>query len=674
MPSLPPLGSKKQTAPRPPLPPPGGHFLRNVNLNGNLLDIPDPPSPPKRNARRQSSPLLRPLPLHDRTNEEENSTWASNEPSLPTTTTFAGAAAAAVTTNKRSRKSLCHVPSPLTESNHRGMNPVESLPQETASSSSSLICFDDDHDIPSSSKRQKRRESMILPSNMASMKQEEFRIINDATSESSTNGGEKSCTVENQKDDSIMATNKRRLSIVLPSDIVSFQQQVTTKLLECTVETSNHNKTVSFHQDDDKMPQMATRTSKRQSMMLPTDALILQDQDATEYFGQLHTVQTKESNLKSLVSEKRAATEDTVEFDATITTKDETTAKSNTETAPKESSFNHLTSLVREYCSLPQSERHESMQAQEIERLTGYALIPPAAKKRALQTNLMNHETDNFISSQNNVVAAKRELLLKLGEMVDVMDKRKTQDTTLLEEITKCRVERSRNGKYRYFHIVTNRKVRPSEYEQLYLSAIQQTRADMSMRIQEWLRQDKHQMSEQEEEERCKKLSALIQNAQQQQSNEFLVQQEQERSVQVSLDDRAASESDMEESPASESSESMDSDTKMDSSVHVTVEQATDDMEDTSCMEEGDTSILSLEEDVPIQDDPKAVSDSILNDTGESSELLLPFPSRQDSSDDPEIAAAEKRLWCEIDQALERYSRQVIAIRQARACERKDVL
>jgi hypothetical protein len=263
---------------------------------------------------------------------------------------------------------------------------------------------------------------------------------------------------------------------------------------------------------------------------------------------------------------------------------------------------------------------------------------------------------------------------LKLAEMVDVMDKRKAQDTTFLEEITKCRVERSRNGKYRYFHIVTNRKVRPSEYEQLYLSAIQQTRAEMSMRIQEWLQQDKHQMSEQEEEERCEKLSALIQNAQQQQSNEFLVQ-EQEMSVQVAVDDRAASESDMEESPASESSESMDSDMKMDPSVHVTIEQATDEWEDTSCMEEGDTSIFSLDEqDVPIQDDPKAVSDSILNDTDEASELLLPFPSRQDTSDDPEIAAAERRLWCEIDQALERYSRQVIAIRQARACERKDIL
>ena len=77
VPSLPPLGSKTEVvaAPsrRPPLlPPTGAHFLRNVNLNGNLLDIPDPPSPPKRNARRQSSPLLRPLPLHDRTNEEES--------------------------------------------------------------------------------------------------------------------------------------------------------------------------------------------------------------------------------------------------------------------------------------------------------------------------------------------------------------------------------------------------------------------------------------------------------------------------------------------------------------------------------------------------------------------------------------------------------------------------
>ena len=35
------------------------------------------------------------------------------------------------------------------------------------------------------------------------------------------------------------------------------------------------------------------------------------------------------------------------------------------------------------------------------------------------------------------------------------------------------------------------------------------------------------------------------------------------------------------------------------------------------------------------------------------------------------IAAAEERLWSEIDAALERYSRQVLAIREARAAQQK---
>ena len=178
---------------------------------------------------------------------------------------------------------------------------------------------------------------MILPSNMAPMKQEDDdSIMHDATnSESSMNDGEQSGIVEHvsdDKDNSAMAPNKRRLSIVLPSDIASFQQQVTSKLLECAVETNNDDTTVSFQDNDDKTPRMATRNSKRQSIMLPTDALVLQDQEANAYFGQLQTVQTTESNREAVVvSEKKAAT-DTVELEATGITRgtDETTTSNNT--------------------------------------------------------------------------------------------------------------------------------------------------------------------------------------------------------------------------------------------------------------------------------------------------------------------------------------------------------
>lgn len=45
---------------------------------------------------------------------------------------------------------------------------------------------------------------------------------------------------------------------------------------------------------------------------------------------------------------------------------------------------------------------------------------------------------------------------------------------------------------------------------------------------------------------------------------------------------------------------------------------------------------------------------------------LLPLPSRDDVSSDPEIAAAEERLWSTIDEALADYSATVLAIRARR--------
>jgi hypothetical protein len=44
---------------------------------------------------------------------------------------------------------------------------------------------------------------------------------------------------------------------------------------------------------------------------------------------------------------------------------------------------------------------------------------------------------------------------------------------------------------------------------------------------------------------------------------------------------------------------------------------------------------------------------------------MLPLPSREVESLDPEIAKAEKRLWEKIDSALKEYSEQVIGITKA---------
>ena len=44
--------------------------------------------------------------------------------------------------------------------------------------------------------------------------------------------------------------------------------------------------------------------------------------------------------------------------------------------------------------------------------------------------------------------------------------------------------------------------------------------------------------------------------------------------------------------------------------------------------------------------------------------LLLPLPSKDSETMDPEIRAAEKRLWAKIDQALHEYSGEVMMIQR----------
>jgi hypothetical protein len=62
-------------------------------------------------------------------------------------------------------------------------------------------------------------------------------------------------------------------------------------------------------------------------------------------------------------------------------------------------------------------------------------------------------------------------------------------------------------------------------------------------------------------------------------------------------------------------------------------------------------------------------SKDYLSTGSEEDEFILPIPSRDGESDDPEIARAENRLWEAIDRALETYSREVLEIQARRRIE-----
>ena len=48
---------------------------------------------------------------------------------------------------------------------------------------------------------------------------------------------------------------------------------------------------------------------------------------------------------------------------------------------------------------------------------------------------------------------------------------------------------------------------------------------------------------------------------------------------------------------------------------------------------------------------------------------VLPLPSREDASSDPEIAVAEEKLWKAFDAALAEYSAEILAIQARRRLE-----
>jgi len=443
-------------------------------------------------------------------------------------------------------------------------------------------------------------------------------------------------------------------------------------------------------------PITSTRLAKRQSIILPSDASLLQDDDAQEYFGQLQCQQAKDTDLP--LEKESALHDDKVELTPVTKVPASTTVVNEDvkQVVKAGTEVDHLRSLVREYCSLPLAERNASTQAEEIEHMTGYALIPPSVKRQiAKQKSGVNlnwsgspHDNDDndaeemMVTKHNDSVMAKRVLLLKLGAMVDLMEKRKVEDTKHMEMNTECRYQRSRSGKFRYYHLFTNQKISPAEYEELYLATVKHSKAEMSKRIQDWLRENEGMdtdstMTENEIHKQCLKLSALVESAQQVERGLDVASPTKDACQRLKTTKTevgpSASESDMEESPCE--SECVASPGKSDSPPRVVVEQVQDHAQaldaDTSSMEECDTSVSSLEDTSLDAENVASPSSSDSNHAAnESAELVLPFPSRDEASEDPAIAAAEQRLWLEIDEALERYSRQVIAIREARASER----
>ena len=125
--------------------------------------------------------------------------------------------------------------------------------------------------------------------------------------------------------------------------------------------------------------------------------------------------------------------------------------------------------LVREYCSLLEGKRGSSNAARKIEELARYPLV-------ATPVPAWDGSSQSLLEQRHGA------LLVKLGPIVERMDKGKTAEKDFCERVTGFRDEKTRNGRYRYLNrSETNMRILPKQYEEVwYLERIRVTKSDMS--------------------------------------------------------------------------------------------------------------------------------------------------------------------------------------------------
>lgn len=195
-----------------------------------------------------------------------------------------------------------------------------------------------------------------------------------------------------------------------------------------------------------------------------------------------------------------------------------------------------------------------------------------------------------------------RDLFAELGPSIMLVDKKRREEKKEIEEWTGCRVEKAKGAKFVYTDLSTGNRVQASEYEVRYMEAMKVSRAE---RVQHFGR-----------------IGSTLQPVTTDGGSENATSS-------ISECDRNRTD-DLQESPSPTMFPQHD-----DGKAQVGAQ----------C-----PSLRSYPDD-STQANPKAAVD------------LLPLPSRDKLSNDPKIAAAERRLWGAIDRAREAYSREVLAIR-----------
>jgi len=444
---------------------------------------------------------------------------------------------------------------------------------------------------------------------------------------------------------------------------------------------------IVFDDDDDIMSEedvtkSKRRRRKRQSVFLPSD---MESSDASMstaanpmamgFYSDLLNYKNSASSADSNMS--ICSNSSDIELNGIRPTGTSSVASEASQGNSDPSTSHLLLQAVREICSLPEEKRFGSDQAKVIELLGGYPYIPPAEKKRIEEAETNGKSSDdglNWTFSPGKAAACekpandpplspadpiaetmekKRELILTLGPVVERMEAKKKEEVEAARTATDCRVSRTRKGRYKYYDVETDEEVTPEEYKRRYCAMLERLR-----------------------EERMNgqgRVDGIEESA--------------------AMDEKLTAQDDVKPSEASKDADAVAyADEAEDSSAHVTVESTSidegegmssvQDIEEvTARVEEGDSHSPNAEKSLSIGNEaafpteeesatsPQPQQHQLQDQRTSSSSAafpVLPLPDRDEPDSDPQIAAAEQRLWSEIDAALTRYSREVICIRKAR--------
>mmetsp|Transcript_19864 Transcript_19864/g.28954 ORF Transcript_19864/g.28954 Transcript_19864/m.28954 type:complete len:467 (-) Transcript_19864:30-1430(-) len=417
---------------------------------------------------------------------------------------------------------------------------------------------------------------------------------------------------------------------------------------------------------------------KRQSLLLPSEESKnteenLEDTGGNEvgYFRQLKNYRSETTATKSSstpVMKQQKSILESIEVSKESNNNDDLESR-----AEKERNL-LLLRAVRELCSLPQTERFSSNHVDTIAAISGYPLLPNTTERREKQRQKkrkgngdgtdLDWTSSPCVSKEaaedpNPMTAMerKRDLIMRMGPIVEAMEKRKEEDTKAVQVATNCRAEKNRRGKFRYYELDTCKQVSPVEFENRYLAMIRDIKTKQAKKykpldVGNQMMEDAAVVLEKGHHEDNISVSAGSQ-LDRDKSGSKRSERLSEDSDSMSIDDESVNES-----------FTLDDSIDVGSGPSAEANQSCEKHHNQSNHTSASGRLKSKVDESGIPCSPTMKEDTRQRPTQSNREIS--FPSRGTTSSDPAIARAEQRLWSAIDLALEIYSKEIIAIRAAR--------